>query len=117
MDSSLPGFSVHGILQARILEWVTISFFMGGVVPNCHHKACIKDKGDLPSVEMTSRSLCSLLLPLSQIVLEISAPSASLTLVVRTVGTVGFADDPEVQILESGLFLSPFLLTWLPLSL
>ena len=23
---SLPGFSVHGILQARILAWVTISF-------------------------------------------------------------------------------------------
>ena len=22
MDSSLPGFSVHGILQARTLEWV-----------------------------------------------------------------------------------------------
>ena len=27
MDCSLPGFSVHGILQARILEWVTISFY------------------------------------------------------------------------------------------
>ena len=26
MDSSPPGSSVHGILQARILEWVTISF-------------------------------------------------------------------------------------------
>ena len=26
MDCSLPGFSVHGILLARILEWVTISF-------------------------------------------------------------------------------------------
>ena len=26
VDCSLPGFSVHGILQARILEWVTISF-------------------------------------------------------------------------------------------
>ena len=25
MDCSLPGFSIHGILQARILEWVTIS--------------------------------------------------------------------------------------------
>ena len=25
-DYSLPGSSVHGILQARILEWVTISF-------------------------------------------------------------------------------------------
>ena len=24
MDCSLPGFSVHGILQARILEWVAM---------------------------------------------------------------------------------------------
>ena len=26
MNCSLPGSSVHGILQARILEWVAISF-------------------------------------------------------------------------------------------
>ena len=26
MDCSLPGSSVHGILQEGILEWVTISF-------------------------------------------------------------------------------------------
>ena len=26
MDCSLPGSSVHGILQARILEWVSIIF-------------------------------------------------------------------------------------------
>ena len=26
MDYSLPGSSVHGILQARVLEWVAISF-------------------------------------------------------------------------------------------
>ena len=26
MDCSLPGFSVHGIFQARILEWGAISF-------------------------------------------------------------------------------------------
>ena len=26
MDCSPPGSSVHGILQARILEWVIISF-------------------------------------------------------------------------------------------
>ena len=26
MDCSLPGSSVHGILQARMLEWVAISF-------------------------------------------------------------------------------------------
>ena len=29
MDCSLPGFSVHGILQARILEWVASSFSRG----------------------------------------------------------------------------------------
>ena len=29
MDFSLPGFSVQGILQARILGWVTISFSRG----------------------------------------------------------------------------------------
>ena len=27
MDCSLPGFSVHGIFQARVLEWVAIAFF------------------------------------------------------------------------------------------
>ena len=26
MDYSLPGSSVHGIFQARVLEWVAISF-------------------------------------------------------------------------------------------
>ena len=25
MDCSLPGFSIHGIFQARVLEWVAIS--------------------------------------------------------------------------------------------
>ena len=29
MDCSLPGCSVHGILQARIQEWVAISFSKG----------------------------------------------------------------------------------------
>ena len=29
IDCSLPGSSVHGILQARILEWVTMPFSRG----------------------------------------------------------------------------------------
>ena len=33
LDYSLQGFSVHGILQARILEWVTISFSRGSSQP------------------------------------------------------------------------------------
>ena len=32
MDCSPPGFSVHGILQTRILEWVAIPF--SGDLPN-----------------------------------------------------------------------------------
>ena len=29
MDCSLPGSSIHGVFQARILEWVAISFSRG----------------------------------------------------------------------------------------
>ena len=29
VDCSLPGSSVHGLLQARILEWVAIFFSRG----------------------------------------------------------------------------------------
>ena len=29
MDSSLPSFFIHGIFQARVLEWAAISFSMG----------------------------------------------------------------------------------------
>ena len=32
MDCSLPGSSLHGILQARILEWVAI-FLLQGIFP------------------------------------------------------------------------------------
>ena len=33
MDCSLPGFSVHGIFPARVLEWVAISFSRGSSQP------------------------------------------------------------------------------------
>jgi len=33
MDCSSPGFSVHGILQARILEWVAVLFSRGLLQP------------------------------------------------------------------------------------
>ena len=33
MDCSLPDSSVHGIFQARILEWVTASFSRGSSPP------------------------------------------------------------------------------------
>ena len=33
MDCSFPSFSVHEILQARVLEWVAISFSRGSSLP------------------------------------------------------------------------------------
>jgi len=33
MECSLPGFSVHGILQARILEWVAMPSSRGSSQP------------------------------------------------------------------------------------
>ena len=41
-DCSLPDSSVYGISQARILEWVTISFFRGSSQPrDWTHVSCI----------------------------------------------------------------------------
>ena len=45
MDCSPPGSSVHGILQARILEWVAISFSRGSSQPrNQTQVSCIAGK-------------------------------------------------------------------------
>ena len=42
MDYSLPDFSVHGIFQARILEWVAISFSRGSSRPrDTAHISCL----------------------------------------------------------------------------
>ena len=43
MDCSLPGSSVHGILQRRILEWVAISFSRGSSQP--------RDRTQVSSIE------------------------------------------------------------------
>ena len=39
VDCSLPGSSAHGIFQARILEWVAVSFFRGSSQPR--YRICI----------------------------------------------------------------------------
>ena len=42
MDHSLPGSSVHGVLQVRILEWVAISYSRGSSWPRDRtHVSCI----------------------------------------------------------------------------
>ena len=42
MDGGLPGFSVHGISQARILEWPAISSSRGSSQPRDRtHASCV----------------------------------------------------------------------------
>ena len=40
MECSLPGSSVHGILQARILEWVSVPSSTGSAQPKLVSPAC-----------------------------------------------------------------------------
>ena len=42
-DCSPPGFSIHGILQARILEWIAIPFS----ILNTHWKVCCSSSNNL----------------------------------------------------------------------
>ena len=43
MDCSLPGSSIHGILQARVLEWGAIAFESLKLLnPNDHHDNSIR---------------------------------------------------------------------------
>ena len=46
MDSSLPGSSVHGIFQERVLEWVAISFSKQ-TKPKQNPKLVKKKKNDI----------------------------------------------------------------------
>ena len=41
MDCSLPGSSVHGILQSRVLEWVAIPFFRGSSQPRDQNRVSL----------------------------------------------------------------------------
>ena len=41
MDCSLPGSSVHEILQARILEWVAMPCHLQGVFPTQGLNSCL----------------------------------------------------------------------------
>ena len=45
MDCSLPGSSVHGIFQARVLEWVAIPFsrIMNEIYLNVYSLLCAVD--------------------------------------------------------------------------
>ena len=49
MDSSPPGASVHGVLQARILEWVAIPFSKVSSQPRDQPRSSALQADSLPS--------------------------------------------------------------------
>ena len=49
MDCSLPGFSVHGIFQARVLEWVSTSFSGDLPEPGIEPRSSALQADSLPS--------------------------------------------------------------------
>ena len=57
-DCSLPGSSVHGILQARILEWVTIPFSRGSSDPGIKPRSSALQVESLPSEPPGKPSKC-----------------------------------------------------------
>ena len=65
MDSSLPGSSVHGILQARILEWVAIPFSRGSSQPRSQTGLLHWQTDSLPSEPLGKPNLSVLLIILS----------------------------------------------------
>jgi len=52
MDCSPPGYSVHGIFQARILEWIAMPSSRGSAQPgertHVSYVSCIGKWGSLP---------------------------------------------------------------------
>ena len=63
MDYSLPGSSLHGILQARVLEWVAISFSRGSQgsnpgLPRCRQMLyTLSHQGSLLSERIRSQKV------------------------------------------------------------
>ena len=55
MDYSLPGFSIHGIFQARVLEWVAISFSGDLPDPGIKARSPVLQADALPS-ELSGKS-------------------------------------------------------------
>ena len=76
MDCSPPGSSVHGILQARILEWVAISFSRGSSPPS-HQPRILHWKAD--SLLLSHLGSPHRLLPFLQLKTELNSPQKYLT--------------------------------------
>ena len=56
MHCSLPDFAVHGVFQARILEWVAISFSNNVGGPHLNQLKVFREKTEVPRIKRNSAS-------------------------------------------------------------
>ena len=59
MDCNLPGSFVHGILQARTLEWVAIPFFRGIFLTQGSNSGLLQQSFGFPGGSDCKESACS----------------------------------------------------------
>ena len=103
IDYSLPGSSVHGIFQARVLEWVVISYSRGSSQPrdrNCISCAyCILQHCTLREVSFL---IPSLIKGGFKCLKNIKHYSLFLDAGRQILGDTGFLQDGEIQQPEKG---------------
>ena len=89
MDCSLPGSSVHGILQARILEWVAIPFLRGSSQPRSRTQVYPHSKQILYCMSHKGGNTHLRILLLTRVVLDDSKVTDSKLLRIATLGAGG----------------------------
>ena len=121
MDCSLPGSSVHGFLQARILEWVAIPFSRGSSQPRdetwvLHCRHILYHLYYEPSFQPYSPEVCHKTLLLSpellflfSIVLQFPVDCQS-TWSLRSLSKVKTECMPPYAVLRQNLFIELFCL-------
>ena len=60
MDCSLSGSSVHGIFQARVLEWIAISFSRGSSRPRNRTQVSLRFFSILGYYKILNTVLCAI---------------------------------------------------------
>ena len=111
MDSRPPGSSVHGILQARILEWVAVPFSRGSSHPRDQTQvSCIA--GRFFAIWATRKEgTCSCFIYLPELLLRIT-PCPRLTIPGRILNMKSteswgrvFSNSLPINLMQSGAFL------------
>ena len=72
LECSLPGSSVHGILQASVLEWVAISFSRRSSRPRDWTRVSELQAGSLPSEPLGMLNVCKVHIFLSLVLSPLS---------------------------------------------